>query len=78
MLIFKDMPGNTDQIGHLGNQLVGAIFVHDFIFIGNSSTNSLLDFHVNLPLCFVMCSRKALIESPEFIKALCPIFDGQR
>ena len=77
MLIFKYVSGNTDQIGHLGNQLVGAIFVYDLIFIGDSSTNSLLDFHVRLPLCFVMCSRKALIKLSEHIKAFCSVFNGK-
>src|SRR5699024_2550620 len=54
MLVFKYMPGNTDQIGRLRNQLAGAIFVYDFILIGESSTNSLLAFQMNLPLSFVM------------------------
>ena len=76
MLVFKYMPGNTDQIGRLRNQLAGAIFVYDFILIGESSTNSLLAFQMNLPLSFVMFSRKIFIKSSEFIKILCPIFDG--
>lgn len=77
MLIFKYVPRNADQIGHLGDQLVGAILVYDFVFIGDSSTNSLLDFHVRLPLCFVVCSRKALVKASKFSKVFCAVFDGE-
>ena len=77
MLIFKYVPRNADQIGHLGDQLVGAILVYDFVFIGDSSTNSLLEFHVRLPLCFVVCSRKALVKASKFSKVFCAVFDGE-
>ena len=77
MLIFKNTSGNTNQICHLGNKLIGAIFVYDFIFIGGSSTNSLWDFHLSLPLCFVVCSRKAIIKPSEFIKAFRSVLNGE-